>query len=165
MEQSNEEGSTVQERPARTYGQLVGERSLSPDLVSLSSTSDSSELHSDEEGTQDHQTPPAPGEDPSTVEGSQLSSLSHSSDSNSPHTTGTREARGAGDTRTNRPSESSKSDSPDHLHSLDSEASGGSPMVDSLHRYQLLDKSKLTVSDFESTGLLYARASQTRHNV
>lgn len=134
----------------------ITERSLSPDLVSLSSTS-GSETESNGESQREAllndaaATPIAPNESHAT-EQSRLAAHSGASRSSDRTHSGASEGR----------------DQENLSSSFQDSQSSGSVDLSSVEispQYQLLDKDKLKASDYESTGLLYARSSKSKHNV
>ena len=139
------------------------ERSLSPDLVSLSSTS-GSETQSDLEDEKEAPYRPSPSPlDRSAAMGE--------ASMQSPGTEGGYDAdisRLSGSV-CHRNSDMSASvlgiSLPSSQPEVDGDASNSAQEVLAAVQYQLLDKDKLAVSDYESTGLLYARASDSRHNM
>lgn len=140
---------------------LSKERSLSPDLVSLSSTS-GSETNSEElETSQQLST----SQDDSDITGGS-SVPSNLADSDLSRTLLPRRPLPGGDVAE---MDTVQSENPSSLQSstvLSGEHDDytGSTLTASV-QCQLVDKEKLTVSDYESTGLLYARASNARHNM
>lgn len=150
------------------------ERSLSPDLVSLSSTSDN-EVPEDEPGVLHH--PHHHQHLSSTPADTQASAGSHSGSSSTPDTTAP-QASATADVmpgvvdaaRCLSGPVHSSSPSPQHFRSLalESDASmsmSSSLLLESPVSYKVLDKSKLAATEYESRGLLYARASAEKHNM
>lgn len=142
------------------------ERSLSPDLVSLSSTSDS-EGQSDEEPKAQHQTASRDNSN-ATRENDSPSNAALSADLSVPHPASAAaiamDSNTSSEANGRHPQETNSTPPSTHhacssLQSDRSEASHVQAVNTSLLQYQLFDKSKLTVSDFESRGLLYARAN------
>lgn len=149
-----EEGDALPPPASRV---LSMERSLSPDLVSLSSTS-GSETHSEEpEMSQQLSTSQ---DDSDITEGSSVpSNLALESDLGRPL-----QRLLIADGGMAEGSRQVDSTSP-QLDSLCGEHVNEASVLSAPVQYQLVDKDKLTVSDYESRGLLYARASKARHNM
>lgn len=147
------EDSTGSQDGDKTSPTYITERSLSPDLVSLSSTSGSETESNGESQREDDAaaTPIAPNESHAT-EQSRLASHSGASRSSDRTHSGASEGR----------------DQENLSSSFQDSQSSGSVDLSSVEispQYQLLDKDKLKASDYESTGLLYARSSKSKHNM
>lgn len=147
-------------------GVLSEERSHSPDLVSLSSTS-GSETHSEDLEASQQLSTSQDGSVSDVTGGSSVPSNLVDSGTLIPqrvlaegdlwadYDTGQREHL--------PPPQSSL---PATLASGEHDVyTGNTGAITSSGQYQLMDKEKLTVSDYESAGLLYARASNARHNM
>lgn len=152
--------------PPAASQQLGLERSLSPDLVSLSSTS-GSESPEEEPGTQHHST----SQDDSDVTEGPIVPL-NLADSGLGRTALTQRVlavhggEGGVEACDREEPESLPSPLPGSQFTLSSERDSYTSVTGSLTASVLLvDKDKLTVSDYESKGLLYARASNARHNM